>query len=119
MPDGYAQNDASVRFWRHSIETGRLATVRGVPLSAEDKSRRMLIEAILCSLSADLADLPPREMREMNSTLVEMEEDGIVSMKGTMLRVTERGRPFLRAVCSLFDPYFKRAVAAQRHSLAI
>jgi oxygen-independent coproporphyrinogen-3 oxidase len=119
LPEGYVQNDASVRNWRQSIECGRLATTRGIRLSPEDKARRALIEELLCNLSVDLTALPDAERGTIYAALDEMEQDGLVTLTGDALRVTERGRPFLRAVCSVFDAYFRREAAAPRHSLAV
>jgi oxygen-independent coproporphyrinogen-3 oxidase len=119
LPEGYVQNDASVRNWRQSIECGRLASARGIRLSPEDKARRALIETLLCSLSADLTSLSDADRGVIYAALDEMKQDGLVTLKGDSLRVTERGRPFLRAVCSAFDAYFRRETAAPRHSLAV
>jgi oxygen-independent coproporphyrinogen-3 oxidase len=119
LPEGYVQNDASVRNWRQSIECGRLASARGIRLLPEDKVRRALIETLLCSLSTDLTSLSDADRGVIYAALDEMERDGLVTLDGDSLRVTERGRPFLRAVCSAFDAYFRRETAAPRHSLAV
>lgn len=119
LAEGYVQNDASVRLWRQSIEDGRLASARGIRLSAEDRARRAFIEELLCRLSVDLGALPFAERLAAGTYLEEMEQDGIITVNAARLTVTERGRPFLRAICAVFDPYFARKAAAPRHSPAV
>ena len=34
-----------------------------------------------------------------------MERDGLVRIRGSLVTVTELGRPFLRAICAVFDQY--------------
>lgn len=119
LPDGYVQNNASVRHWRQSIEAGRFASARGIRLSAADHARRTFIEDLLCTLSVDLSALPFADRIAAGKALEEMESDGIITANTARLTVTERGRPFLRAICSVFDPYFTRKVETPRHSLAV
>jgi oxygen-independent coproporphyrinogen-3 oxidase len=49
--------------------------------------------------------------------LAEADPDGLVEMAGTTLRVTERGRPFVRAICACFDAYLGTSEA--KHALAV
>jgi len=42
---------------------------------------------------------------------------GVVTFDGARVRMTPRGRPYLRAACLAFDAYFEPA--AQRHSRTV
>ena len=49
--------------------------------------------------------------------LAPLAEQGIVSIAGSRVSVTEAGRPFVRLVAAAFDAYLRRG--AQRHSVAV
>jgi oxygen-independent coproporphyrinogen-3 oxidase len=123
LPQGYVQNAADFTTYRARIESGRLATVRGVGLSAEDRLRREVIERLMCALDVDLAEVAGRHGRrpEMFApslpALIELEADGLAVRTGWRVRVTEKGRPLVRAVCAAFDAYLE--AGASRHSAAV
>src|SRR5579871_6817205 len=54
LPQGYVQNAPTAAAYGNEIEAGRLATVRGVELSADDRPRRDAIGHIMCDLEVDL-----------------------------------------------------------------
>jgi oxygen-independent coproporphyrinogen-3 oxidase len=49
--------------------------------------------------------------------LIELEADGLAVRTGWRVRVTEKGRPLVRAVCAAFDAYLE--AGAGRHSAAV
>jgi oxygen-independent coproporphyrinogen-3 oxidase len=122
---GYVQNYSDTKQWREMIEAGRLATGRGVELSNEDRFWGEIIERLMCDLNVDLAYscqkwgicsawLVPEIAR-----LRVMERDGLVRIRGSLVTVTELGRPFLRAICAVFDQYLTDQDTAPRHSRMI
>jgi len=46
-----------------------------------------------------------------------MAMDGLVEIDGSRIAITVRGRPFMRAVCAVFDRYL--VPAAGRYSRAV
>jgi oxygen-independent coproporphyrinogen-3 oxidase len=46
-----------------------------------------------------------------------MERDGIVDISDRRIKMTDRGRPFLRSVAAVFDSYVKRQ--ASSHTPAV
>ena len=123
LPQGYVQNSADFTTYRARIEAGRLATVRGIALSAEDRLRRDVIERLMCELAVDLAEVAEQHGRRADMfasslpRLIELEEDGLAVRDGWRLRVTEKGRPLVRAVCAAFDTYLESG--SGRHSVAV
>lgn len=113
--DAYAQNTTDVQAYRRAIAQGVLPVQRGLSVSARDRRIRDLIMEIMCGFTVDLvayADIDaPREQ------LAALEEDGLIHLRGSQIKVTERGMPFTRLVAACFDPYFNQA--AQRHARAI
>lgn len=122
-PQGYAQNVTSEAQWMRCIADEVLPTARGVRLTADDRFRAAIIERLMCDLSVDLVGLcraHGRDLAELSAEraeLVAFERDRLVSEREGRLSVNDRGRPLLRAVCAVFDPYL-RAEAA-RHSAVV
>jgi oxygen-independent coproporphyrinogen-3 oxidase len=122
LPQGYVQNAASTVAYRDAVANGRLATARGVALTIDDRFRRAVIERLMCDLSVDLESLALAHGSDPESLLPElaridtMAGDGIVGRKGYRIAVPDAGRPFLRAICSVFDSHLSPEGA--RHSRA-
>ena len=123
LPSGYVQNLTKTPEWRSAIQAGRLATIRGVALTAEDRLRGEIIERLMCSFAADLDEIAARHgvgaghfARELE-LLEPMFTDGLVVGDHGRMSLTETGRSFVRTICAVFDGYF--ASAASRHSVAI
>ncbi|HET6184631.1 MAG TPA: oxygen-independent coproporphyrinogen III oxidase [Acetobacteraceae bacterium] len=116
LPQGYVQNIAHIGAWQQAVRAGRLPVARGIALTDEDRRRGAVIEALMCSLKADLAAAPDL-LEEAAAPLAQMERDGIVSRAGTTLAVTAEGRPLVRNVAALFDAYLRPG--EQRHAKAI
>jgi oxygen-independent coproporphyrinogen-3 oxidase len=121
VPQGYVQNAPDIAGYSRAIDAGRFATVKGFALSADDRLRASVIEHLMCDLSADLdaiagAGAQVRFADELNR-LVPYATDGLVDVRGSQIRVTEQGRPFVRVLASAFDSYLQNGHA--RHSLAV
>jgi len=120
---GFVQNVSDIRAWRTEIDAGRLAAVRGVELTHEDRFWSEIIQRLMCDLRVDLAHVCrkwgvcPAWLAAEAGRLAEMERDGLLRIRGPRIAVTEFGRPFLRAICAVFDQYLGDQPA--RHSRAI
>jgi oxygen-independent coproporphyrinogen-3 oxidase len=123
LPDAYVQNFASIPQWSGAVRAGRLPLARGIVLSAEDRLRRAVIEAIMCYGAVDLAALAARHETAwaalLTPALEALATDGLIAWQGPVLKVTARGRPFLRHVAAAFDAYFRPEAAPRRHSQGV
>ena len=124
LPQGFAQNAADVGSYSRAIAAGKLATVKGIALSDDDRIRGHIIEQIMCSLAVDLGAASKESGFEVNEQFAEaldflkpFADDGSVHIDGYRVEVTEKGRPFVRIVASAFDKYLRPGVA--RHSAAV
>ena len=116
LPQGYIQNAPDHAPWARAVGEGRLAVVKGVAVTDEDRRRRAIIEQIMCYGTVDLAAFhfdPALVMPALRPLI----EDGLVHLNGSDLTVTERGLPFQRVVAAAFDAYL--APEAKRHSRAV
>ncbi|WP_413204011.1 oxygen-independent coproporphyrinogen III oxidase [Rhodospirillum sp. A1_3_36] len=123
LPQGYVANEGELTNYKRMVREGHLATKRGVALSDEDTVRRAIIERIMCDMAVDLAKithdhgLPDSAFDDELAAMAPFQDDGIVSVEGSVIRVTDMGRPLSRAVCAAFDKYLK--AGEQRHSRAV
>jgi oxygen-independent coproporphyrinogen-3 oxidase len=120
---GYVQNAVPVGAYAAVIRSGQFATMRGVVLNADDRVRSAIIERLMCDLSVDLKAIAARHdlardcFADEISALRLMERDGIVDISDRRIKMTDRGRPFLRSVAAVFDSYVKRQ--ASSHTPAV
>jgi oxygen-independent coproporphyrinogen-3 oxidase len=123
FPAGYAQNAANVKEWLERIESGRLATVRGFALSADDRLRGEIIERLMCDLSVDLDSVTARHRTDMGAivdalpALQELVREGIATFSGQRVGIAAGARPLARLVAAAFDTYL--AAGRARHSVAV
>ncbi len=123
LTEGYVQNAVPLKAYFEAIASGRLATVSGVALDADDRLRRDVIERLMCDSTIDLdaaIHFHGAEGccfdRELDA-LRDFERDGVVRVSGRHVEITDDGRPFVRNVCAIFDRYFGHGQA--RHSRAV
>jgi oxygen-independent coproporphyrinogen III oxidase len=124
LPQGFAQNAPDVGSYSRAIAAGKLATVKGIALSDDDRIRGRIIEQLMCGMAVDLTAVAKgaggdieKHYSDALDFLKPFEVDGRVHINGHRIEVTEKGRPFVRLVASAFDSYLKRDVA--RHSSAV
>ena len=126
LPQGYVQNALTAAAYAREVEAGRLAAVRGVATTADDRLRRDVIERVMCDLEVDFervaaahdADAAPLKAAASQG-MGKFEEDGLASWDGRRIVVSERGRPFVRSIAALFDAYLAKPADKPRHARAV
>lgn len=121
LPQGYVQNASSTVAYREATANGRLATVRGVALTDDDRLRRSIIERLMCDFSVDLARIAPTDKKpDFAAELAAIDalaRDGLVKRDGLSIEIPEDSRLLVRNVCAAFDRYLQSG--AGRHSRAV
>jgi oxygen-independent coproporphyrinogen-3 oxidase len=123
LPQGYVQNEVGTRAYSESIASGRLATVKGYALTADDRLRAEIIERIMCDFGADLGQICARHgsaaeaMLKSSPRLRDLISDGIVELDGPSLVVPDESRFLLRSVAAAFDAHLDGS--KQLHSRAV
>ncbi len=100
----FAQNVKSIEEYQHLVGSGIIPLMRGHLLSEEDRQIRRHILDLMCRFETAWdkgLDQPTREA--ILDRLGEPEADGLVEMLPDRLRVTEKGRLFIRNICMAFD----------------
>lgn len=125
LPQGFIQNAVDISGYNRTIESGTLATVKGVAVSSDDVLRAEIIERLMCDLGVDLDTLPASKTSDdLDTSFAHELHDldglvaaGMVRIDGRRISITEEGRPFVRLVAAAFDAYLPQN--RSRHSVAV
>ncbi|MDQ8700658.1 oxygen-independent coproporphyrinogen III oxidase [Hyphomicrobium sp. LHD-15] len=125
LPQGFAQNAVAVDDYTRRISGGELGTVRGHEMQGDDNLRAALIEQLMCGFAVSWRDLADQfgssveRVRQEAEDCARGDEDAFVDISEEGIRITDRGKPFVRTICAVFDPYLSREVARRRHAIAV
>ena len=110
--DRFVQNDAELEPWGAAVDAGRLPAVKGHKLSADDCLRRLVILNLMCNLElpwklteAAFGAPADRLLAGELAALPALVDDGLVDADARGLRITDKGRYFVRNVAMIFDAY--------------
>lgn len=127
LPTGYAGNTPSIADYCRAIGAGNLATTRGYALTADDRLRGAVINALMCgssvSAGAVAAQLTIDQARvgalleDSLPTLSGLVEAGLVTWDGERLSIDPEARLLVRTVASAFDAHLPNTNG--RHAKAI
>ncbi len=118
LPQGYVQNAPDMGHYSRSMSAGTFATVKGLALSDDDRLRAAIIERLMCDLALDLDNFggAARFAAELQ-TLEGLAAQGLLTIDGAKIAITEAGRPYIRIVAAAFDAYL--TTSQKRHSVAV
>jgi oxygen-independent coproporphyrinogen-3 oxidase len=112
----FAANEKKLARYQKTSVDGRLPIERGVLRTPEDELRRAVINRIICGLKfefnwieQEFAVEPRTHFADALEALGSMAADGLVEIDDSGIRVTNRGRFFLRNLCMPFDSYLGTA----------
>jgi oxygen-independent coproporphyrinogen-3 oxidase len=122
LPQGYVQNITPTGDYQKAVLAGDGATARGFALGPEDRLHGFAIEALLCRFALTRDELRPygaagAALFENAVAIAAADMDGLTTADADCFSVTQRGRPFVRAIAAKFDTYL--AAGTARHSLAV
>ncbi|MHB1239133.1 MAG: oxygen-independent coproporphyrinogen III oxidase [Gammaproteobacteria bacterium] len=121
VAESYSQNARDLPAYYERLDAGRLAVVRGVGLSPDDRLRRAVIMGLLCHAQVSYAAIEarygivfPEYFRAELERLAVMEADGLVEVTQERIRVTPVGRLLARNVAMIFDGYLRSPPSRDR-----
>ncbi|MFP4901363.1 coproporphyrinogen III oxidase, partial [Paraburkholderia sp. BR14261] len=110
--DVYAQNTKDLIGYGAAIGAGKLATAKGVRLTADDRLRRDIITELMCNLELRYDEFEaaygirfPATFATELERLREFERDGLVARSADRLEVLSAGRMLVRNIAMVFDRY--------------
>ncbi|MEN0005590.1 MAG: radical SAM protein, partial [Bacteroidota bacterium] len=120
--DGYVQNEKKIKVYKKRVAAGEIPFFRGHLLSAEDEQIRQHILNLMCRYETTWAMTKGTDESWYASLhrLEELMRDELVEYAPFQLKVTERGRPFVRNICLAFDArYWRRQPEGQLFSAVV
>jgi len=107
---GFAQNVKNVEEYQNLVENNILPIYRGHILNEEDLIIRKHILNLMCKLQTSwyTGNQFFKALPQTLFSLKEMQKDGLLEIDTNFLKVTEKGRPFVRNVCMAFDMRLQR-----------
>ena len=108
----YAQNRKSLNEYYESIDAGDLAVFRGVHLTEDDELRRDVITRLISHFHLNFASINhqwnirfeeyfAKELKNLQP----MVADGLLTLDGSDIYITAKGRLLIRNICMVFDAY--------------
>lgn len=108
----YVQNSRDPQNYQARLDTGQLATFRGLRCGPDDRLRGVLIERLVCDFGLDIRRIEERfglvfrdYFADAWPALEQMRRDGLISLDEASLTIRPAGRLLVHAVCRLFDRY--------------
>jgi oxygen-independent coproporphyrinogen III oxidase len=110
----YSQNARALDEYYDRVRAGRLPTMRGILLDADDLLRRAVIMSLMCHFgvskeaieSAHLVRFDEYFRRDLEE-LKPLEQAGLVENTREWINVTPRGKQLVRAIAMTFDGYLR------------
>lgn len=107
--NAYAQNEKSLHDYYQRTNNGELAVKRGYFLSKEDLLFRRYIQDISCNRKIAFHKSDILLLQEyILPKLASLASDGLISYNKKGLLLTQKGKCFIRNICSAFDMYLQR-----------
>ena len=101
----FSQNEKVVEKYYSLLEKGELPVVKGHRLNHLDILLRKKILDMICHFEATWSAHEWLQFKEeINWELIrQLEEDGLIKMSLSGIKVTQKGCPFIRNICMAFD----------------
>nr|WP_299073990.1 oxygen-independent coproporphyrinogen III oxidase [uncultured Allomuricauda sp.] len=102
---GFAQNVKGVEEYENLVSNGVLPIFRGHILTEEDQILRKHILNLMCQFETGwgLGEARITDFQKIFDKLSELEFDGLVAIEADGIKITQKGRPFVRNVSMAFD----------------
>jgi oxygen-independent coproporphyrinogen-3 oxidase len=94
----FVQNEPTLDAWRRSVDQGQFPIYWGHKMSDTDLRRRAAIQHLMCHL--ELPEHLVKGIEQDYERLSRCAEYGLVEVLSDRIRVTPRGRYFLRSICT-------------------
>jgi oxygen-independent coproporphyrinogen-3 oxidase len=106
----FAQNVKGLEEYQHLVDNDIIPIYRGHILTEEDRTIRQHILNLMCRFETSWHHEAEKfsDLGNVLEKLREVENDGLVEITPFQIRVTQKGRPFIRNICMAFDVLLQR-----------
>ncbi len=120
------QNPKDLKDYYRLLDNEQFAVTKGLTLTRDDEIRAFVIKEIICHFELDFKLVEARFNIKFNeyfddelASLKHFIDDQMLQVGKSNLRVTNRGRLFIRNICMTFDAYLKQQAKLNRFSRVI
>lgn len=101
----FGQNEKNIETYQQLVFSGQLPVQKGHLMTQEDLIIRSAIEDLMCRFELEwVSSLEAiEEFDEIVSVWMDMQNDGLLKLKSTGFKVTEKGQPFVRNIAAAMD----------------
>jgi oxygen-independent coproporphyrinogen-3 oxidase len=124
--DCYTQNYHAIPEYEKSINADTIPIFRGYKLDNDDLLRQYIITQLICHLSLKFSDIEHKFMIDSTEyfynelqTLKTMQNDGLLEIDISGIRISPSGRLLVRNICMVFDKYIRQSEKEQTFSKTI
>lgn len=113
---GFAQNEKELNLYYQHINKGQLPVFRGHDLTEEDLIIRQHILNLMCNFETTWSE-DENYVSDLKNILIELSEmanDNLVILSKNNIKVTTKGKAFIRNICMAFDLRLKANKPEQR-----
>lgn len=106
----FAQNVKGLEEYQHLVANDIIPIYRGHILTEEDRTIRKHILNLMCRFETSWHQEAEKfsDLGNVLEKLKEVEHDGLLEITPFQIRVTQKGRPFIRNICMAFDVLLQR-----------
>ena len=108
LETAYAQNTKDIDEYVREVGEGRLPIRKGYTLSREEQLVREVIDTLMCNYAVTLTDEQRAAVNYDEARLQDIQADGIITLDGNTIRMTQESSPFVRNVAALLDPLMQQ-----------
>jgi oxygen-independent coproporphyrinogen III oxidase len=113
----FVQNHKEIKDYEKSLEENSLPIALGHIQTETDLAVKSIIEHLMCQGEACLSEI--FKTHEIQNDLQHFAHDGLIEITGDRIRVTARGKPFVRNIAMSFDHRLREQSSRQLFSQAI
>ncbi len=112
----FLQNERKLKSYEQQITESGLAGCRGIALSRDDQVRKWTILRLICHFYLDFTEFESKfgisfsdYFHEELHRLEELENDGLLKIDSTCIKVVDHGQILVRNICMVFDAYLGKS----------
>lgn len=114
----YSQNEKNLELYQKSIQSGTFSIEKQHFLSHQQVATKKQINDLMCNFETELhQDWQKNLARPAQRMLQEMQNEELIDIVGNRFYVTQKGKQFVRNICTVFDPDFW-SVERSRHTFS-
>ncbi len=122
----YAQNIKDLKAYFAALDRGELPVERGLRLSPDDQRRQWVITQLMCHFGVDKSQFETRFGEDFDTYfaeeaphLAQCVTEGLITLSGEKIALTELGTLFVRNVAMGFDWYLRQPKGHKRFSSTV